>query len=175
MDDDLRKGLVATPLFAGLAPDQVDRLGSIGRVEYFAAGAVVLAQGESAPRLLVLLEGEVDVLRRDAAGVERAVGTAGPGEMLGEVSLLLDLPRTATVRARSDLRCFALNRPAFEAMLEDEDPAALKLGVAIARLLANRLLTLDDRVAELLSRDGASTTLHQAFTASRQELFRLWG
>lgn len=175
MHDALRSSLAATPLFAGLAADQIDRLVAIGRVEYFAADAVVISQGDSAPRLLLLLEGEVDVLRRDANGVERSVGAAGPGEMLGEVSLLLDLPRTATVRARTDLRCFALNRAAYQQMLDDEDPAALKLGVALAGLLATRLLTLNDRVAELLGQEGQATTLHQAFTDRRQELFRLWG
>lgn len=175
MDAELRTSLAATPLFADLSADQVERLGAIGLVEYFSAGSVVISQGESAPRLLLLLQGEVEVLRRDANGVERSVGSAGAGEMLGEVSLLLDLPRTATVTARTDLRCFALNRVAYQQMLDDEDPAALKLGVALARLLATRLLTLNDRVAELLGQEGEATTLHQEFTERRQELFRLWG
>lgn len=175
MDDALRRSLAATPLFADLSDDQVDRLVAIGRVEYFAADSTVISQGDSAPRLLLLLEGEVEVLRRDTTGVERSVGSAGPGEMLGEVSLLLDLPRTATVTARTDLRCFALNRVAYQQMLDDQDPAALKLGVALARLLATRLLHLNDRVAELIAQDGQATTLHQEFSERREELFRLWG
>lgn len=172
----IRDALARTALLSPLSADEIDRLVAIGRVEYFARDAVVLEQGEHGLRLLVVLAGEVEVVRADANGVSRTVGVAGPGEVLGEISLLLGRPRTATVRAQTELKCFAMDRSAFQDLVEASDPAALKLGMQIARTLAGRLLTLNDRVLALLSAaDDEGLTLHARFGIERQELYRLWG
>ena len=167
-----RQALAATVLLGALSSDELDRILEIGRIEHFPTGGLVLAEGEKGPRLLVVLEGEVEVHRRDAAGIDRSLGVVGAGEVLGEISLLLDLPRTASVRARSPLKCFAMDRGAFQEMVEAGDPAAYKLGLQLARSLAARLLDLNDRVVDLLgSTDG---TLPDQFHAQRQSVFRLW-
>ena len=67
----LHDTLADVPLFAGLAPDEVDRLAEIGRVEYFQRSSMVLSEGDSGPRLLIVLDGEVEILRIDD-GLERS-------------------------------------------------------------------------------------------------------
>ncbi|MEZ4317326.1 MAG: cyclic nucleotide-binding domain-containing protein [Myxococcota bacterium] len=170
----LQETLSAIPLFEGLEPAEIDRLVEIGRVEYFGAGGTILAEGEEGPRLLVILEGRVEVLREDAGGVPRSIGVCGAGEVLGEISLLLELPRSATVRALDDLKCFTMDRNTFQEMVDAGDPAALKMGMALARSLASRLLTLNDRVLDLLSASEEGARLHDRFASERQTLFRLW-
>lgn len=171
----LRDALARTPLLSPLSGDEIDRLVEIGRVEYFARDAVVLAQGDHGLRLLVVLTGEVEIVRADAAGVERPLAVAGPGEVVGEISLLLERPRSATVRARSELKCFTMDRVAYQALVDASDPAALKLGMQIARTLAQRLLTVNDRVLALLAAaDDEGLSLHARFGVERQELYRLW-
>ena len=98
----------------------------------------------------------------------------GPGEVLGEMSLLLDLPRTATVRATTALRVFAMNRSSFEQMVADHDPAAMRLGLELAKVLAERLLSLNDRVLELLTSGPVDAALREQFTDVRQQVFTLW-
>jgi len=166
--------LADVPLFRGLDESELGRIEEIGRIEYFNAGSTVMAQGELGPRLLVVLEGRVDILKTDAAGIERSIGQAAAGEVLGEISLLLDLPRSATVRALEDLRCFAMNRASFREMVDTGDPAALKIGMALARSLAARLVLLNDRVLDLLSATEDGTRLEDRFASERQSLFRLW-
>lgn len=169
----LQDTLASIELFSELSADEIARIAEVGRVEYWAEGAVVIEEGAHGPRLMVLLDGEVEVLRRDPTGVQRTLGKAGPGEVLGEMSLLLELPRTATVQALSELRVFAMDQPAFQDLVDDGDPAVLKLGLALSRMLAGRVLRLSERVTKLLMQ-ADSKELQERFTQARQEVFKLW-
>lgn len=171
----LRERLTATALLRRLEPDELDRLIEIGRIEYFAEGAELMAQGEAGLRLLVVLDGEAEVLRAGSSGAARPIAVVGAGEVLGEIGLLLDVPCTATVRALSELKCFTMDRAAYQELVDCGDLAGLKLGMELARTLASRLLKLNDRVLSLLSAaDEEGLTLHDRFGVERQEIFRLW-
>jgi CRP-like cAMP-binding protein len=146
--------LAATPLCAPLAWEEVERIASAGRVERWSADAEVMEEGTEGPRLVVLLEGEVEILKRDEHGAAHRIERLGPGEVLGEMSLLTGAPRAATVRSLSALRVFALDRHTFEEMVQDRDPAALHLGLCMARALAERVASLNQRVVALLESEA---------------------
>jgi len=93
------------------------------------AGAVLLHQGTKTGRLFVLIEGRLEVIRGDAV----VAVLTDPGAVTGEMSLLLDRPHTATVRAASDSTICEFSDAA---SFLNEQPAAALL---IARLLAQRL------------------------------------
>lgn len=170
----LQQTLREIRLFSGLSDDELQRLVEVGRIEYWQEGALVLEEGAYGPRMMVLLDGRVEILRRDPSGVQRSIAELGPGEILGEMSLLLDLPRTATVRALTPLRVFAMDRAAFTEMVESGDPAVLKLGLQLSRVLALRLIHLNDRVVELLAASELTRPLREKFSEARQEIFNLW-
>jgi CRP-like cAMP-binding protein len=169
--EEIEEALVATGLFGDLSPEELARVAEVGRVEYWKPEAMVLEEGTFGPRMMVLLEGRVEILRRDSVGILRSIAELGPGDVLGEMSLLLELPRTATVRAIDDLRVFAMDRAAFQEMVDAGDPAVLKLGLQLSRVLARRLMALNDRVMSLLQENE---TLRLRFGDTRQEVFRLW-
>ena len=83
----------------------------------FAAGEVIIRQGEPGSRFYVITEGEAEVLQRGDEGVERRVVTLGPGRYFGEVALLREAPRTATVRALTDLAVVSLDRKDFSTLV----------------------------------------------------------
>ena len=171
MTEDIVAALNDTELLQSLSPAECARILEVGRIEYWRDDALVLEEGAHGPRMMVILAGQVEVLRRDRAGVERAIARLGPGEVLGELSLLLDVPRTATVRALSELKVFAMDRQAFIELVDASDPALIKLGLQLSRVLARRLVTLNDRVLDLLSE---SADLRERFGEARQEVFHLW-
>ena len=158
MNADLTTLLGRLDLLQGFRPEELTRLAELGRIEHWRAGAVVIEEGTHGPRMMVLITGRVSILRRAGSGAEHQLAELGPGECVGEMSLLLEQPRTATVRAATDLTAFAMDRQAFTERAAAEDPVALKLGLALSRALARRLRALNERVVELLARDQVSAS-----------------
>lgn len=95
----------------------------------FPAGAVLISEGETSGRLYVLAEGDVEVLRGD---IQVAV-LGEPGSVFGEMSVLLNRPHTATVRATSAVSAFVFDDA--EAFLKSNPEIAFHVG----KLLAERL------------------------------------
>jgi CRP-like cAMP-binding protein len=167
---DIAGVLAGIELFAGWRPEELASLAGLGRLERWRRGARVVEEGDQGPRLMVLLDGRVEILRRDERGLEHPIAAFGPGESLGEMSLLLDLPRTATVRALTDLEVFAMDRAAFRRGLDQREPVVLQLGHALSRSLARRLHALNERTLALVSENAE---LRRSFSDDRRRLFQL--
>ena len=84
--------LAAVPLFAELGKKELQRVGQLTDVMDLSSGRVLMRQGETGTEMMVLIDGTVSVQRDGAVLAER-----GPGEVLGEMALLSDKPRSATV------------------------------------------------------------------------------
>jgi len=81
---------------------------------HFKAGEVVFRQGDKGDLVYVIVSGEVEAVREDPdGGEEHVLATMGPGEYFGEMALLSDAPRTATVRAVTELDAIAMARADF--------------------------------------------------------------
>jgi predicted MFS family arabinose efflux permease len=101
-------GLRATPMLQLLPVPSIEYLASRLTTRRVPAGATVCVQGDPGDSFYVIEEGEAEVL-----GDGASVRTMGPGDGFGEIALLRDIPRTATVRARDDLVVLEIGRDAF--------------------------------------------------------------
>jgi DASS family divalent anion:Na+ symporter len=104
----------------------------------FAAGDVICREGDPADGLYIVVRGTLGIYATDDRG-ERQVNAIGPGHYVGELALLVDQPRSATIRAESAGEILRLDREQFLELL-DHDPAAAK---AVAATLARRLRRKD--------------------------------
>jgi NTE family protein len=136
--------MAGIPLFGSL--DATTRLELAGQLEpvHVAAGEVIFRQGDVGEGLFLVVSGRLRVLVA-ADGSERMLYDAGRGAIVGEMALLTDRPRAATVHAVRDSDLLLLRRSSFRALIE-RSPV---LTTAVMRLLADRLLTVD----RLLTRD----------------------
>jgi MFS family permease len=100
--------LRAHPLFAGLPPSALEGLARELAAVSVPAGAVVIAEGEVGDRFYLIEEGELEVTITG-----EYIRTLGPGDGFGEIALLHDVLRTATVTARTDCRLDGLGRRPF--------------------------------------------------------------
>jgi CRP-like cAMP-binding protein len=96
------------PIFAPMAATSIERiLAELIRLDV-PAGEVLIREGEPGDRFYVVAEGRAEVVRDGAVIAER-----GPGEYFGEIALLRDVPRTATITALTPMRMIAIERDRF--------------------------------------------------------------
>jgi CRP/FNR family cyclic AMP-dependent transcriptional regulator len=127
--------LKRAPLFAGLSRKELAELAKVTEDVEFDTGKVLCKQGETAREFFVIMEGEVAVRRG-----RRRLATIGSGEFFGEIALVENLPRTATVTAQTPIRSFVLTRRAFLRLLDEQPRVERK----VMRALARRLVSVSD-------------------------------
>ena len=131
------------PVLAGLSHAVLEDLASRMRLEKVPNGTVVVSQGEVGDRLYIVKDGEAEVLARGEDGQEKELATLSKNDYFGEIALLRDVPRTATVRAKGALELYALEREDFRALLERSEKLKSSMtGTSDARYVEtqNRLL-----------------------------------
>jgi len=133
------------PLFAGLGEAQLDQLaaGSVRRA--FPKGRTIVAEGEPSQSLYILLSGRAKVQRSDAEGKEVILAVLGPGECFGEMSLIDEAPRSASVITIESCDFMAINKDSFKATLAQNHDIAMK----IMRGLVKRLREADKKIETL--------------------------
>ncbi|HET9492072.1 MAG TPA: FAD-dependent oxidoreductase [Methylomirabilota bacterium] len=116
-----RKVRVATDWFLDLLlkPDIVQLrthdAPAVGR-EHFEPRETIFEQGDRGDRLYIVVDGEVEVVKRDAGGSEVVLAVLGPGDCFGEMALVSDLPRMASARSRTSVNLLTVDRTAFSAL-----------------------------------------------------------
>jgi CRP-like cAMP-binding protein len=103
-------------VFVALPEQQADAIaGRLGRATR-PAGTIIVRQGGPAEKFFIIVDGEVEVIREEG-GSERVVATLGPGEFFGEVAILRDMPRTATVRAVTAVSLLTMDDRTFRSLV----------------------------------------------------------
>jgi SulP family sulfate permease len=116
----------------------------------FAAGDVLLRQGETSDELLFVESGRITILVRFGEGPELRVRTMGAGAMIGEIGFLLGEARTATVRADTDCRVLRLSQAALLGIEREEPELGFAFHRGMAQFLAHRLVDKDRMIAALM-------------------------
>lgn len=105
------------PSFSSLAPDALTDIADKMFMERHPAGGVIIRQGEVGDKFYLIREGSVDVYIGDEIE-SRHVRELGEGEFFGEIALLTDQPRTATVIAKENVTLYTLSKADFKATFE---------------------------------------------------------
>jgi CRP/FNR family cyclic AMP-dependent transcriptional regulator len=124
------------PLFSDLDRRELDSLASSFKERTFSAGDTVAAEGTGGVGFFVIEEGHASVSR---GGEE--IATFGPGDYFGEIALIDEGPRSATVTAETELRCYGLTSWEFRPLVETNASIAWKL----LQTMAKRLRATQDR------------------------------
>jgi CRP/FNR family cyclic AMP-dependent transcriptional regulator len=122
--------LQRVPLFEDFDKGDLERLSRSFKERTFDAGSTVAGEGKTGAGFFVIESGEAAV---SVHGSERA--TMGPGDYFGEIALIDDGARSATVTAVSDLRCYGLTSWEFRPLVEGNASIAWKLLETMAKRL----------------------------------------
>ncbi len=136
--------LLDIPMLQGLDPSTVKLLAYAADRQEFAVGETVFREGDTGDSAAFVLRGaaEACVGGDEDGGGRRMLGDIGPGGVIGEITLLLDSPRAATVTATEPLSVLMLSRDLFLDLVRKDQ----KLGLSVMRDLAQRLSDLTKRI-----------------------------
>ncbi|HLB48766.1 MAG TPA: HEAT repeat domain-containing protein [Anaerolineales bacterium] len=123
------------PLFADLSPADLKQVAAIANEHYFTDGEVIAYQGEAGNEMFIIVSGEVRVLVAADGKPETEVARRKPGEYVGEVSIISQEPRMASLVAAGDVRTLCIDRKNFEGLLRERPETSL----AVMRVLCVRL------------------------------------
>ncbi len=144
--------LRSTPLFGGLPDDQLGRLVETGEIVDLAIGDVLIAEGDTADALNVVLDGELDVTKR-ADRTDIPLARVGPGSLQGEIAALEGGRRLATVRAATPAEVLRIPIAAVRDLLDAGPDVAL----AIIRTAVGRLRAMEATLREREKLAGLGT------------------
>lgn len=156
------------PAFASLPRQALDALAAILRPESIPANTVLFREGETGERLLVLLDGEVEIVKALGADGERLLGIRGPGSFIGEMSLFdRDGRHTASVRARTALSVLSMPPGEMAALLSRQPGLACDM----IRTMSQRLDDSENlTIQELLEKNRLLRRAYDELKAAQAQL-----
>jgi len=129
----------------------------------FAQGTVLFREGEPGKEMYVVQQGRIHVSKK-AGEVEKILATLGPGEFLGEMSILNNKPRSATATCADACKLLVIDAKTFEAMIRGNAEIAIRM----IKKLADRLAEANEQIENLLFADASSRVVHYLATAAEK-------
>jgi len=139
--------------FPGIKPDEIEELIANSQVHSYLPGVVLCRENEVEDRFYMILDGEAEVTKHINNSESRLLTTLAPGDFFGEMALIHNAPRAATVSAKTALTTLELDKAAFDRVIHKSTSIAMAMVSQISnRLRENDQLAVDDirmRASEL--------------------------
>jgi len=139
-DSDIEKKLIEIPFFKKYASNEeiIKAIVKLCEVRNFKKGSTIINEGEHGDELFIMLNGEIDIIKRTMQNQKYVVTSLNAnkgGLYVGELALIDNDKRSATVEAKTDCECLVLNRDNF-IKFGDQYP---EVGLSITRIIAAQL------------------------------------
>ncbi len=156
--------LANVPIFSGLSDDELAQVSKHAVTRAFPKQVIIINEGDQTDSLYVILKGKVKVFLSDEQGKEVVLNTQGPGEYFGELALLDDAERSASVMTLEPSSFMMISKQSFQDLLA----AHPSIAYSVIQGLTQRVRTLTDNVKSLALMDVygrvAKTLLNMATT-----------
>jgi CRP-like cAMP-binding protein len=132
--------------FEDLDQKSLDAISNAAVEQKYSPGQEIIRQGDTGVGAFIIRSGKVDIIQ-ERDGKEIKLATLGPGDVIGEMSLLDEFPRSATARAVEPTTALGIQRWHFKGILESHPQLALALLPILSRRIRSAEGTLPDRAA----------------------------
>jgi CRP-like cAMP-binding protein len=171
--EECRRVFDTMAFFDVLSEADVEALAANMRWRDFVAGATIFYEDDESDAVYFLAEGAIEIFKSDQTGKKLPLAILRGDGLLGEMGLLNNTPRTATARALCQTRCLCLPAAVFQKALEDGSVPAHRLVLAFARMLAQRLSSMDERLFNLFENE-TDNERHRELNEFKQRLMTTW-
>ena len=134
--------LAGVPLFHGLNKRHLNQLAKRFIPRNYKTGDAIVTQGKGGEGMFVIVSGGAEAVLETSDGTKTVVNTFGAANFFGEVAMLDDGPRTASVIATEDTDCLVLTRSDFIAVMQNDAEMATEIAMALARRLRKAVGTM---------------------------------
>jgi CRP/FNR family transcriptional regulator, cyclic AMP receptor protein len=136
-------------LFGALSDDVLTHLASMLQQRRVAPGATVFQEGDQGHDMFVVLDGEVEVLKKSRRGRTQRIAILGPSDAFGEMSIIDVQPRSATVRSLAPTRLLRIAAEDLDALYRHDVKSYAIVVLNVARDLSRRLRVTDGILADI--------------------------
>jgi CRP-like cAMP-binding protein len=143
--------LRAIGLFGALSDEVLAHLAATLSVSTPSAGDLVFHEGDDARDMYVVVNGEMEVMKRSRRGIDARVAMLGPGDWFGEMSIVDVQPRSATVRALAPARLVRITAADLDALYRYDLKSYAIIVLNLARELSRRLRVADGILADFIA------------------------
>ena len=163
------------PFFRRLSDEEREELEELLEPASFEAGENIFEEGGPEERLYVITSGSVEVEKTVLPGRRQHLATLRAPTVVGEMGLLTEPRATASVRARTNIVAYGIDRDRFLEMLDADSPAACKVVYEIGRALAARMARTDESIAGIIAQlENAGIDDFADFEVFQDRLIRDW-
>ena len=142
--------LLEVDMFASLSVSELSEIVSIMDIQQYKVGEVIFVEGDIGDAWYTIFKGRVSVEKHTPFSADSSMASLGTSTCFGEMAILDDAPRSATITVQEETLLFRFSRTKFERLLDDGSLGAYKLVYGMACVLAQRQRQLNIRIAELV-------------------------
>ncbi|MEI8093213.1 MAG: ATP-binding protein [Spirochaetales bacterium] len=135
MNAEVERHFQLLELFRELPADDLGKFLLECREERLDSGTIIFREGDQPDRFYVLLEGQVEIWKDYGSTFADILAIRGPGASFGEMSLIDELPRSATARTASSALLLSLEKPRFRQIIEENPPIALLIMKTVSKMV----------------------------------------
>ncbi|MBN1652953.1 MAG: cyclic nucleotide-binding domain-containing protein [Deltaproteobacteria bacterium] len=160
-------------IFKGLTPELIAEFATACETHRYKAGVDIITKGQKGDLVYFVIKGRLQVFLPDENGDEsRVLAELNPGAVFGEMELLTERPRFASVSALTNIKLWAISFDDFRARIDGGDVATLKIMFNIAKILAHRLEAIAEKLSEI--GEGRAEVHREELRSFRRKLFSEW-
>ncbi len=142
--------LISIPIFDTLDSDELRLATRYMNLMDVKAGETVFKEGDQGNYVCFVVDGALEVIKGAGTGSQVVIATLGKNRSIGEMAVIDDFPRSATVRAKNPSTLLILTREGFESILEKHPGTGIKILKGLARLLSQNLRKTSSRLADYM-------------------------
>jgi len=157
--------LANIPMFSQLNEQALFVLSESATYRSFPKNRILINEGDLSDSLYIIFSGRLKAYLSDDSGKEVILSTMGPGEYFGEIALLDDVPRSASIMVVEDCELSIISRSAFEEILQSHSSLAL----IMLKGMAQRMIALTKNVKSLALMDVYGRTAHFLLESAKEE------
>lgn len=142
--------LIYIPIFDKIIADELRLISKYMNVVEAEPGEIIFKEGEKGDYVCFVVNGSLDVLKKSETGKNIVISTLSKGRSIGEMSVIDDSPRSATVKARTKSTLVTLSQEKLNIILEEHCSIGVKILKGISRLLSLNMRKTSSRLADYM-------------------------